>query len=833
MQELRSELRAGTSVTLRGEAWRVRLVEPFERCTILTLDGTGRANLGAGLSVITPFDRPRVEDRSRKARLVSRRAALQRAARAIAGAHPWSGLWTAASASIELLPWQLEPALAVIDGATRILLADAVGLGKTIQAGLILAELRARGLVDRALILTPPGLRRQWRDELKARFDIDADDLDYDALAARSMQLPAGANPWAIAPIVISSIDLVKRPEHLAGVEAASFDLLLVDEAHHVTPGTDRGAVVARLARQCGFVGLITATPHSGDEAAYRFLSAVGRAADPLVVFRRTAAEATRRPPRRARAQPIEPSADERAMLDGVAAYGRAIWQARGASDEAARLVAIVLSRRAASSATALRRTLERRRALLSGLPSESVQPELPWAESEDRDAGEPDVVLGAAGLHNPDEERRELDRLVAMARGAARSSSKIRWLQRLLARIHEPVVIFSEYRDTVLDLRDRWHQGDIAILHGGQAPALRREAVDRFVRGPARVLLATDAAGEGLNLHQRCRTVINVELPWNPVRLEQRIGRVDRLGQARTVHAIHLFHRGSIEERVFERLTRRINAARAGAGPEDTSGAAELRALAECAFGDEVSLAAPAARLNTARVERAGAEAVRLDTCRRLAALGDGRDVRSDRPPAGLKSRPPHLDPAFGGRDFPISRPGAYGHHPDEAPCMALGRKGRERCLLCVWEATAVDGLGRLVSRLVIPVTLTLAASTPRSARDLARSIAQLGELQATVREEAEEQLAGDRIRAARAALAYETRLTTLIDLVRSSAPPPVQASLFDGRATRRAAERAERLTACVEALERRREAARHLATVTFTSNPCLLAVVTVNADL
>jgi hypothetical protein len=247
------------------------------------------------------------------------------------------------------------------------------------------------------------------------------------------------------------------------------------------------------------------------------------------------------------------------------------------------------------------------------------------------------------------------------------------------------------------------------------------------------------------------------------------------------------------------------------------------------------VSLAAPAARLNTARVDRAGAEAARLDACRRLAALGDGRDVCSNRPPAGLKSRPPHLDSAFGGPDASpaISRPGAHGHHPDEAPCIALGRKGRGRCLLCVWEATAVDGLGRLVSRLVIPVTLTLAASTPRSARDLARSIAQLGELQATVREEAEEQLAGDRIRAARAALAYQTRLTTLIDLVKSSAPPPVQASLFDGRATRRAAERVERLTARVEALERRREAARYLATVAFISNPCLLAVVTVNADL
>jgi superfamily II DNA or RNA helicase len=847
LQELRSEFRAGTSVTLRGEAWRIRLVEPFERCTLLTLDGIGRGNLGAGLSVLTPFDRPRVEARSRKPRVVSRRAALQRAARAIAGAHAWSSLWTAASASIELLPWQLEPALAVIDGATRIILADAVGLGKTIQAGLVLAELRARGLVDRALILTPPGLRRQWRQELGTRFGIDAVELDYDALAQHAMRLPIGINPWAIPPVVVSSLDLVKRPEHLAAVEAVPFDFLLVDEAHHVTPGTDRGAMVARLARQCGFVALITATPHSGDEHAFQFLTAVGRASDALAVFRRTAADVTTRPGRRTRARSIEPTADEQAMLEAVAAYGRAIWRARGASDEAARLVAIVLARRAASSATALRRTLERRRALLTGAAIESVQPELHWAETEERDAGDPDAVLGAPGLDDPEEERRVIDRLETLAVTAAQASSKVRWLQRFLARTREPVVIFSEYRDTVHDLRERLRPDSAEVLHGGQSPAIRRDVVDRFVRGPVRALLATDAAGEGLNLHTRCRTVINAELPWNPVRLEQRIGRVDRIGQSRTVHAIHLFHRGSIEERVLQRLTERAQeAARAVCTAEDVGGAAEVRSLAESAFGGEGSPPVPAPRLTSARVERAGAEAARLETCRRLAALGDGRHVRSNGPPAGLKSRPPNLNPAFGGRDYSPAvnrsesqpRMGgrdfspafrhreAHAQDPDDSPSVAVRHGSRWRRILCVFEATAVDGLGRMVSRLVIPVIGTLTAPTRCSTRDLARSLAQLETLQKAVCEEAENLLAGDRARAARAALAYETRLVALIDHVRSSASQPVQASLFDGRATRRAAERTERRAARLDALERRREAARHLATVSLTTKPRLVSV-------
>ena len=123
-----------------------------------------------------------------------------------------------------------------------------------------------------------------------------------------------------------------------------------------------------------------------------------------------------------------------------------------------------------------------------------------------------------------------------------------------------EPIIVFTEYRDTLDALESAI--GDLrktTTLHGGQTPQERRNAVDAFTSGAADLLLATDAGAEGLNLQSRCRLVVNLELPWNPTRLEQRIGRVDRIGQTRTVHAINLFAEGTAESTVLAGLLRRL----------------------------------------------------------------------------------------------------------------------------------------------------------------------------------------------------------------------------------------------------------------------------------
>ena len=221
-----------------------------------------------------------------------RRSVLRTALRAIANARPAIGLWTAAEASIDLLPYQLEPALAVLRGATRLLLADAVGLGKTIQAGLILAELRERGWAERALVLCPAGLRATWAAELQQRFHIDCAVLDQSAIAESVAALPPGINPWSSHATIVASIDFVKRPEVLAALAEVPLDVLIADEAHHLTPGTDRGSAVARLASRTPWCVLVSATPHSGDVAAFDYLTDLGSHRDPIAIFRRTRREA-------------------------------------------------------------------------------------------------------------------------------------------------------------------------------------------------------------------------------------------------------------------------------------------------------------------------------------------------------------------------------------------------------------------------------------------------------------------------------------------------------------------------------------------------------------
>jgi superfamily II DNA/RNA helicase len=158
---------------------------------------------------------------------------------------------------------------------------------------------------------------------------------------------------------------------------------------------------------------------------------------------------------------------------------------------------------------------------------------------------------------------------LAAAAARAARRESKLIVLARLLRRAGEPAIVFTEYRDTLRHVAAALGVPAL-LLHGGMTRNERLAAVDRFTSGAGRLLLATDAAGEGLNLHQSCRLVINLELPWSPVRLEQRIGRVDRIGQRRRVHVVQLIARDSAELRVLSRLQVRVDRMRRAIGGRD-----------------------------------------------------------------------------------------------------------------------------------------------------------------------------------------------------------------------------------------------------------------------
>ena len=463
---------------------------------------------------------------------------------------------------MSLLAFQLEPALAVTHGtASRILIADEVGLGKTVQAGLVIAEVLERARNGRVLVVAPASLREQWQDELHARFTIDAWVADSASLA-RAGAAWGPVNPWTGRSVTITSIDFVKRPEVMRSLDGLVWDVVVFDEAHGLTMNSERGVAAGAVARRARTVILLTATPHSGDDRAFASLCGIGDLDGrfPLLSFRRTRGDAGVAVPRRTTSLRIRFTLAERAMHRALQVYARRVRTQRSHAADAAHLAMIVLTRRACSSASSLARSVEKRMELLPPGGSPPPQMTLPLFDLPDDE--EPGAELSAPGLDDRDEERRCLMHILSLARRAESAESKIRALMRLLRRANEPAIVFTEYRDTLARLARALHHLAPVTLHGGLTAADRRNSLRSFTSGTARLLLATDAASEGLNLQRRCRLVVNLELPWTPLRLEQRIGRVDRIGQPRRVHAVNLVAAGTAEESYVAALVQRAGRA-------------------------------------------------------------------------------------------------------------------------------------------------------------------------------------------------------------------------------------------------------------------------------
>src|SRR5258705_2746597 len=308
------------------------------------------------------------------------------------------------------------------------------------------------------------------------------------------------------------------------------------------------------------------------------------------MMFRRTRLDVGLPHGRRTTSLQIRSNGAEAAMHRALDRYAQRLAAESDAFAPGAALLASILARRACSSAFSLARSLERRMTLLQDAPAVSRdQLALPFFDPDTDE--EPGAELGVAGRADGMEGPEWLKNLLEFARTASIRESRVRALARLIRRAAEPVLVFTEYRDTLRHLADGLDQFAPLQLHGGLTPRERIGVLRRFTAGDAAVLLATDAASEGLNLHHRCRLVINLELPWTPLRLEQRIGRVDRLGQRRRVHAVQLVARDTQEESMAVRLSERaarIDASFAGRADAD----AALRGDAE----------AEAARLVVAR---------------------------------------------------------------------------------------------------------------------------------------------------------------------------------------------------------------------------------------
>lgn len=571
VQSLPPAIAAGADVYVRGDRWRVDASVAHADCHELHL--TARAS-GVRRILLWPFDRPVPAERGLRARRVRLRTWAAAIGHAIAGGRD-PRTPRAHRAAVAILPYQLDPAIAMAAGAPRVLLADEVGLGKTIQTGRAIADLVAREHMPRVLVAVPAGLRRQWIAELDAGFALDTIAVDARSLRLRIADLPADVSPWAAPGIYVASIDFIKRPDVAASLAAHVWDLLVVDEAHTATAPTDRHTALAAIAMRARRVLTITATPYSGDTASFASLAALGASPgdSPPIMFRRSREDVGDRRTRRHRFAAVRITSAESRLQRLLAQYSRDVWREAPGDVEGARLAMTILRKRALSSPAAARRSLARRLDLLLRHDATPSPRQLALFDEDDGvDDDLADGALGTPGLADPATEHRRLRLLVDAAAGTADADSKQRCLLRLLTRVaSESVIVFTEYRDTLLHLASKLPRA--RQLHGGMT-SVERADVQAAFNDEGGVLLATDAAAEGLNLQKRCRLVVNYELPWNPARLEQRIGRVDRIGQARTVHAITLVARDTAEDLVVANLAKRLARVVISLGEKDRLGA-------------------------------------------------------------------------------------------------------------------------------------------------------------------------------------------------------------------------------------------------------------------
>jgi superfamily II DNA or RNA helicase len=558
----------GSHVWLRQQPWRVDRTHADRRS--VRFDVSRRA---ARLTVLTPYDRPHLITQPRRPCRVRRQQGLARLADLLGAAPSARQIQAALDARIQLWPHQLEPVLAALDGRRRLLIADDVGLGKTIEAGLVLAEAIRRDPAARALVIAPAGLLRQWADELHSRFSIDAsttqDGLDRAASSARP-----GASPWQQPGIWLVSIDYMKQRHVIDGLPAIAWDVVIIDEAHTATGRSDRHDVCDELGRRARCLVLLTATPHDGDTTRFARLLRLGSlpfADDTLTIFRRTRSDVRLPHARVVRWTRTRVTPELARLLDALEAFERLVLQgARPASRDAALLLLAVFRKRALSTVAALDRSLARRLEWLD-TPAGAERPD--WTQvridfdpddldDEDRAALAIDVGVARA------RERAWLIRLRTLAAAAIGHEPKVRRLLACAMRSAEPFVIFTEFRHSlefVLSLLGPLRS--VAAIHGGQPDAVRRRELARFLSGEASVLVATDVGSHGLNLQRRARWLIALELPWNPTRLEQRIGRLDRIGQTRRVHATLLVNDHRSEATLLASITRRTLAARRSCG--------------------------------------------------------------------------------------------------------------------------------------------------------------------------------------------------------------------------------------------------------------------------
>lgn len=526
---------------------------------------------------------------------------------------------------IEIESYQLDPVVRAVQmPRVSLLIADDVGLGKTIEAGLVVRELMLRNRARRILVVCPATLQIKWRDEMLEKFGLDFHIVDTELLRRLRRERGLYANPWTHFPRLIVSMDYLKRETPLRLFREAvsgsgkipglrEFDVLIIDEAHNVAPSatgnyaldSQRTQAIREISPHFEHKLFLTATPHNGYRESFSALlelldrNRFARTAPPdpaqvrAVMVRRLKSEmknwdgTNRFPLRKLEHIEVNYSEEEKRIHELLVEYVelRASAYRDNAEKFATEFVLKLLKKRLFSSPQAFLLTLEKHRESLrrsarahasrpeqSYLAAITARSDDDFSDEEEASEVEQEALDAAARAFRPISaaENAILDELENWARRASatldtKGNRLLDWIDSNLRENgkwkNERVIIFTEYRDTqkwlfgVLANRGLTQDGRLELLYGAQDEKDRERIKAAFQFDPAqslvRILIATDSASEGIDLQRECHRLIHYEIPWNPNRMEQRNGRIDRHGQRASEVLVYHFVASGFQDEI------------------------------------------------------------------------------------------------------------------------------------------------------------------------------------------------------------------------------------------------------------------------------------------
>jgi superfamily II DNA or RNA helicase len=514
--------------------------------------------------------------------------------------HAFDKLSSLSNSRTRLLPHQIESTYIVVNSLKpRFILADEVGLGKTIEAALIMKELIFRNAYKRVLIVTPSPLLVQWKQELKNKFNEDF------TIIKRKNFISDNENNWQNFNHVITSIDFIKNPRYAEDILKKKWDIVIFDEAHRLRRDyskiTRAYLFAEKISKKCECLLLLTATPFRGklEELFYlmhlvdpnilgpyhTFINdyVVGNKSDlkekiAKVLLRRRKVEIGGFTKRFAKTVKIDLSEQERQFYEETTEYVRREYNlAMNTKNRAVGFVMIVFQKLLDSSHIALLTALTRRKFLIESR-MHKFQFKAPDLDEWDLDEteGVEDFISGLDDsahieLQNVRRELLSLNRLILLGKSIKEDRKSIK-LKETLARLRKEgtkkFIIFTQFRSTQDYLFSILDDFKVMLFHGSLSADAKEEAIQKF-KEDYEILICTEAGGEGRNL-QFSNVLFNYDLPWSPLKIEQRIGRIHRFGQKKDVYIFNFASKDTVAERILEVLTNKIKLFEESIGASD-----------------------------------------------------------------------------------------------------------------------------------------------------------------------------------------------------------------------------------------------------------------------